>query len=103
MHKDSSVPPLSQVYRGRYRIVDKKDKYFKLQIGSKQDNVSVDRLKPVFSDTKVSPALTLPHGRPPRCPPPTAANSPPPASNPPPPVRIPNKSVRYSQVLIQNI
>ena len=40
--------------------MDRKEKYFKLQIGSQQDNVSVDRLKPVFSDVKVSPALPPP-------------------------------------------
>ena len=56
VREDSSVPPLSQLYWGPYKVVDKKDKYFKLQIGSQQDNVSVNRLKPVFSYVKVSPA-----------------------------------------------
>ena len=103
VREDSSVPPLSQLYRGPYKVVDRKEKYFKLQIGSQQDNVSVDRLKPVFSDVKVSPALPPPQGRPPRRPPPPAANlpppaanPPPPAANPPPPVRKSNKSVRFS-------
>ena len=85
----SSVPPLSQLYWGPYKVVDRKEKYFKLQIGSQQDNVSVDRLKPVFSDVKVSPALPPPQGRPPRSPPL-------PAANPPPPVRKSNKSVLFS-------
>ena len=47
--EDASSPPLSQLYRGPYKVVVRKDKYFKLQIGSKLNNVSVDRLKPVFS------------------------------------------------------
>ena len=65
VREDSSVPPLSQLYRGPYKVVDRKDKYFKIQIGSKQDNVSVYRLKPVYSDEKlsVSTALPPPHGR----------------------------------------
>ena len=60
VREDSSVPPLSQLYRGPYKVVDRKEKYFKLQIGSQEINVSVDRLKPVFSDVKVSPALPPP-------------------------------------------
>ena len=48
--EDSSVPPLSQLYGGPYKGVDRKGKFFNLQIGSQQDNVSVDRLKPVFSN-----------------------------------------------------
>ena len=96
VRKDSSVPFLSQLYRGPYKVVDRKDKYVKLQIGSQQDNVSVDRLKPVFSDEKVSPALPPPRGRPPRRPPSSTAIPPPPAANPPPPERISNKSVHFS-------
>ena len=64
--------------------MDRKNKYFKLQIGSKLDNVSVDRLKPVSSDDKVSPALPLTRGRPPRCLLPPASKPLPPVSNLPP-------------------
>ena len=87
--EDASSPPLSQLYRGPYKVVDRKIKYFKLQIGSKLDNISVDRLKPVFPDEKVSPALPLPCGRPPRHPSP-------PASKPLSPVKITKKSVCLS-------
>ena len=73
MGEDSSVPPLSQLYLGPYKVVHRKDKYFKLQIGSQQDDVSVNRLKPVVSNVKVSPALPLPQGRHPRRPPPPDA------------------------------
>ena len=45
-------------------MIDRKDKYFRLQVGSKQDVVSVDRLKPVFSDSPVTTALPPPRGRP---------------------------------------
>ena len=93
---------LSQLYCGPYKVVDKKDKYFKLQIGSQQDNVLVDRLKPVFSIEKVSPALPPSRGRPPRHSLPPAANPLPPAANPPPPVRITNKSVCFSLLSCRN-
>ena len=90
VREDSSVPPLSQLYQGPYKVLGRKDKYFKLQIGSKQDNISVHRLKPVFSNKKVSPALPLPRGRLPRRPSP-------PAANPPPPVRITNPKLPCCQ------
>ena len=82
-----------------------------MQIGYKQDNVSVNRLKPVFSDNKMSPALPPPHGRPPRSPPrsppltaanpqPLAANPPPPAANPPPPAANPPPPVKMINLFI---
>ena len=94
--EDASSPPLSQLYRGQYKVITRKDKYFKLQIGSKVDNVSVDRLKPVFSDEKVSPALPQPHGRPPRCPSPPVSKPLSPSFEPPPPVTRTNKAVCFS-------
>ena len=86
MREDSSF--LLSLYPGPYKVVDRKDKYFKQQIGPKQDNVSVDWLKPVFSDEKVSQALPPTGGRSPRC--------------PLPPVRITNKSVCFSLPSGQN-
>ena len=93
MREDSSVLPLSLNC-----IMDHTKLWTeKINISSYQwDNVSVDRMKPVFSNEKVYPALPLPHGRPPRHPPPSAANPLPPAANTPPPVRIKNKSVSFS-------
>ena len=72
-----------------YKVADRKDKYFKIQIGSKQDNISVDRLKPIFSKKNVSSALPPQSGRPSR-------RTLPPAANLLPPVRITNKSVCFS-------
>ena len=66
VREDPSSLPLSQQYRGKYKVLERKDKYFKLQIGSKLDNISVDRRKPVFSDENVSLPLPPPRGRPPR-------------------------------------
>ena len=81
IREDASSLPLSQLYWGPYKVIDRKDKYFKIQIGSKLDNVSVDRFKPVFSGEKVSPALPPPLGRPFRRPPPTVSKPTPTVSN----------------------
>ena len=62
--EDTAKSSLTPRYRGPYLVIDKRDKYFRLQMGSKQDVVSVDRLKPVFSDTPVTTALPPPRGRP---------------------------------------
>jgi len=57
VHEDASSPSLSPLYRGPYWVLEHRDKYFRLQIGSKTDSVSIDRLKPVFSDEPIEPAL----------------------------------------------
>ena len=76
---DTVKPTLAPRYRGPYLVIDKKSKYFRLQIGSKQDSVSVDRLKPVYGDTPIVPALPPPRGRPIR-PPVMIPPDPPPSS-----------------------
>ena len=45
--------------------MERRSKFFRLQIGTKIDAVSLDRLKPVISDCPVVPAATPPWGRPP--------------------------------------
>ena len=37
-------------YSGPYRVISRNEKYFTIQIGSRKDNVSIDRLKPAFLD-----------------------------------------------------
>ena len=74
---DTVKPTLAPRYRGPYLVIDKQSKYFRLQIGSKQDSVSVDRLKP--ADGTIVPALPPPRGRPLR-PPETTPPEPPPSS-----------------------
>ena len=61
---DASKPPLSLLYRGPYLVLRRCEKFFVLQIGDKQDSVSVDRLKPVFSSTTVVPGVPPVRGRP---------------------------------------
>ena len=47
--EDSFV--LSPLYRGLYKVLERRDKFFSLQIVDRVDVVSVDRLKPVVSDS----------------------------------------------------
>ena len=48
VHEDASIQPLSQLYRGPYRVLSCKNKFISLEIGSRTDTVSVDCLKPVI-------------------------------------------------------
>ena len=87
-HEDASSLPLSQQYQGPYQDIDMDNKYFKLQIGSKHDNITVDWLKPVFTDQKVFPALSQLLGKPP---PPDLKPLPPPL--PPRPFELKKKNL----------
>ena len=39
--KNASIQPLSQLYHGPYRVLSRQDKFFSLEIGSRQDTVSI--------------------------------------------------------------
>ena len=58
-------PPLSPLYDGPYRVTAKSPKVFELQLGTRQEKVSVDRLKPCLS-SEVTLAAPPRRGRPPR-------------------------------------
>ena len=64
VREDAVKPPLSPLYRGPYLVLERTDKYFKLQIGDETDTVSVDRLKPAFSTDEMIPAMPPRRGRP---------------------------------------
>ena len=51
-----------------YLVLERRSKFFRLQIGQKVDSVLVHCLKPVFSDSPVVPANPPSRGRPPICP-----------------------------------
>ena len=57
-------PPLSPLYDGPYQVVASGPKFFTLQMGGRQDTVSVDRLKPCLT-SEVDPAVPPRRGRPP--------------------------------------
>ena len=52
----SSIPSLAPLYRGPYLVLERKDKFFRLQLGSRTDVVSVDRLKPAFLEDPIQAA-----------------------------------------------
>ena len=40
--------PLQSPYQGPFKVIDRKAKSYKLDLGTRQDSVSIDRLKPAF-------------------------------------------------------
>ena len=50
-------PPLSPLYDSPYQVLASGPKFFTLQVGDRQDTVSVDRLKPCLA-TEVNPCFT---------------------------------------------
>ena len=66
VRKDGHVPPLSPLYEGPYKVLERNLRTFRLQIGSRTDTVSTTRLKPAFTKDDELPALPPRHGRPPR-------------------------------------
>ena len=54
--------PLSRPYDGPFRVVKKEEKFFVVRIGSKEQTVSVDRLKPTFGFADAAPAISVPKG-----------------------------------------
>jgi len=59
------APPLSPVYLGPYRVLDRSAKFFTLDVGGRSDAVSVDRLKPHLGLSPLQPARPPKRGRPP--------------------------------------
>ena len=77
VREDASIPFLAPLYRGVYLVLERKSKFFRLQIGSKSDVVSVDRLKPAFSDDPIQAASPPARGCPVSRPVPSKDNLPP--------------------------
>ncbi len=59
------APPLTPLYQGPYRVVERGPKVFKLDLGGREDTVSVDRLKPHRGEAEVVEARAPRRGRPP--------------------------------------
>jgi hypothetical protein len=64
----SQQKPLAAPYADPYLVVSKGAKTFTIQVGQRQEIVSVDRLKPHTSLGPVSPAEAASRGCPPRMP-----------------------------------
>ena len=97
-HIQVSLPNQLPLYRGPYLVLEQRDKFFRLQIGSKSDAVSVDCLKPAFSEDPIEPALRPVRGRPPSRPRLAVPPEPvvPPPSAPPPEKKRKKKSVVFN-------
>lgn len=80
VRRDGHVPPLEPLYAGPYEVLQRGPKVFRLRLGSKEDSISVDRLKPCISSSIVRAASPPRRGRPPK---PTQPTSPAPASRRP--------------------
>jgi hypothetical protein len=57
-------PPLSPLFQGPYKVLQKGPKFFTVELGGRQEAISVDRLK-AYSGGPVSPACPPQRGRPP--------------------------------------
>ena len=57
VREDATIPSLAPLYQGPYLVLERKDKYFSLQLGSRMDVVTVDRLKPGYSEDPIQAVL----------------------------------------------
>jgi cleavage and polyadenylation specificity factor subunit 1 len=71
---DGHKPPLAPLYNGPYLVLQRSLHHFTIQMGAKEEVVSVHRLKPAFTTPEAQPALPPRRGRPPAQP---AATTPP--------------------------
>ena len=107
VRRDGQRPPLSVKYDGPYQVVERQDKWFRLQLGAKTDTVAIDRLKPAFLADDAGPAQPPRRGRPPV--PSRVLRDP--RTTPPPPTCTPatatttraGRSVRRPQRFISNV
>ena len=58
------IPPLSPLYVGPFRVKERAPKFFKLEVGGREEVVSVDRLKPHLGKAPVAAAQPPARGRP---------------------------------------
>ncbi len=63
--RGQAAPPLTPVYQGPYTVVSRTPKYFVLDLGGRQETVTVDRLKPHLGHQPMEPAVAPRRGRPP--------------------------------------
>jgi hypothetical protein len=59
VRKGRVVPPLSPLYQGPYKVLDRREKFFELEIGGRPEVVSKDRLNLILARLRL-PQLLLP-------------------------------------------
>jgi hypothetical protein len=61
---DTTRKPLQSQYDGPYPVLERKDKFFKVNINGRKDTVSIDRLKPAYLDIPSTPPQSQTHPHP---------------------------------------
>ena len=56
---DAAKPPLTPPYTGPYKVLERRDKAFKLQVRNAEDWISIDRLKPAYLLDNDQPPITF--------------------------------------------
>ncbi len=64
VHRGQVAPPLTPLYQGPYLVLEKGPKFYKIDLGGREDVVSMDRLKPHRGEAEVVAARTPRRGRP---------------------------------------
>ena len=75
VRRDGHRTPLSAKYDGPFQVVTREEKFFKVQLGDREDTVAIDRLKPAMVEDDAPPAQPPRRGRPPSRPMPPSAQS----------------------------
>ena len=57
VREDASKPPLSPLYRGPYKVLERFETFYILQIPDNSVSVSLDRLKAVYCSVLMTPAV----------------------------------------------
>jgi hypothetical protein len=64
VRRDGAEPPLSPIYDGPYRVLERSTHFFLLEMGDRTDKVSTLRLKPARTPADTEPAKPPRRGRP---------------------------------------
>jgi hypothetical protein len=64
VRRDGAQPPLSPIYDGPYRVLERSTHFFLLKMGDRTDKVSTLRLKAARTPADTEPAKPLRRGRP---------------------------------------
>lgn len=57
VREESVTKGLKSVYKGPYEVLERNMKYFKIKIGNKSENVSIDRIKPAYSINEIKKSV----------------------------------------------
>ena len=63
VRQDGHRAPLSARYDGPYQVLARRDKFFRLQLGDREDTMAIDRLKPSTLEQDTPPAQPPRRGR----------------------------------------